>query len=241
MSGHSHFSTIKHKKGEADAKKSTMFSKIARMITVAVKEGGGDPNANSKLRMAIEKGRSINMPADNIERAIKRGSGDIEGAKYEEVVFEAYGPGNIAVIIEGVTDNKNRTLSEIKQILERNGGKMVSEGAVRWIFERKGIIALPLPDDISKKDDMEIAVIEAGADDISWRDDGLDVYTAVDSLEAVKKKLEEQGLKIESSSWDLVAKEYVAASPKDKEANEKLFGLLDENDAVQEVYSNLAD
>ncbi len=218
-----------------------MFSKIARMITVAVKEGGGDPNANSKLRMAVEKGRSINMPADNIERAIKKGSGDIEGAKYEEVVFEAYGPGNIAVIIEGVTDNKNRTLSEIKQILERGGGKMVAEGAVRWVFERKGIIALPLPSDLAKKDDMEMAVIEAGADDISWRDDGLIVYTAVDSLEAVKKKIEGQGLKIESSSWELVAKEYVAVSPKEKEAAEKLFELLDENDAVQEVYSNLAD
>ncbi len=241
MSGHSHFSTIKHKKGAADAVKSTMFSKLARMITVAVKEGGPDPASNSKLRMAIEKGRSINMPADNIERAIKRGSGDIEGAKYEEVVFEAYGPGNIAVIIEGVTDNKNRTLSEVKQILERNGGKMVAEGAVRWLFDRKGIIALPLPADVAKKDDLEMAAIEAGADDISWREDGLDIYTAVDSLEVVKKKLEEQGLKIESSSWELVAKEYVAVSPKEKEAAEKLFELLDENDAVQEVYSNLVD
>ena len=241
MSGHSHFSTIKHKKGAADAKRSTMFSKIARMISVAVKEGGGDPNANSKLRMAVEKGRSINMPADNIERAIKRGSGDIVGARYEEVVFEAYGPGNIALIIEGVTDNKNRTLSEIKQILERGGGKMVAEGAVRWIFERKGIIVLSLPADVSKKDDIEMAVIEAGADDISWREDGLVVYTAVDSLEAVKRKLKEQGLKIESSSWDLVAKEHVEVSPKEKEAAEKLFELLDDNDAVQEVYSNLAD
>jgi len=239
MSGHSHFSTIKHKKGAADAKRGIMFSKIARMITVAVKEGGGDPSANSKLRMVVEKGRSINMPADNIERAIKKGSGDIEGAKYEEVVFEAYGPGNIAVIIEGVTDNKNRTLSDIKQILEKNGGKMVAEGAVRWMFERKGIIALSLPADVSKKDDMEMAVIEAGADDIVWQDDGLDIYTGVDALETVKKKLEEQGIKIVSSSWDLVAKEYMAVSPKEKEAAEKLFELLDENDAVQEVYSNL--
>jgi YebC/PmpR family DNA-binding regulatory protein len=137
MSGHSHWHSIKYKKGAADAKKSKAFSKISREITVAAREGGGDPSFNAKLRTAIEKAKDFDIPADNIERAIKRGIGELEGAKLEEVLFEAYGPGGIAIIIEGITDNKNRAISEIKQILNQNGGKLVGEGGARWMFERK--------------------------------------------------------------------------------------------------------
>lgn len=137
MSGHSHFKSIKYRKGLADKKRGVAFSKLSREITIAVREKGGDPNFNPRLRTAIERAHDFNMPADNIEKAIKRGTGELEGAKLEEVLFEAYGPGGIAIIIEGITDNKNRTLAEIRQTLNQNGGKLIGEGGVRWMFDRK--------------------------------------------------------------------------------------------------------
>ena len=144
MSGHSHFKSIKYKKEITDKKRGQMFSKISREISVAAKEGGGDPEFNPQLRLTIEKAKSVNMPTDNIERAIQRGIGKLEGVKLEEVLFEAYGPGGIAIIIEGITDNKNRTSAEIKQILNQNNGKLVGEGAVKWMFERKGCLIVDL-------------------------------------------------------------------------------------------------
>ncbi len=182
MSGHSHFASIKHKKAITDAKRSKIFSKLSREISVAAREGGGDPNFNPKLRTAIEKAKEFDLPAENIERAIKRGTGEIESAKLESVIYEAYGPGGIAIIIEGITDNKNRALAEIKQILNQNGGKLVGEGGVRWMFERK-----------------------------------------------VKKP----------GSLEWVPKQEIELGEKDKELALKLFEALDENDAVQEIYSNL--
>lgn len=242
MSGHSHAKTIKHQKGLADAKRSAAFSKSAKELEIAAK-GGGDPLFNSKLRMAIEKAKEVNMPADNIERAIKRGTGELEGGKLEEVSFEAYGPGNVAIIIEGITDNRNRTLGEVKQILNQHNGKLVGEGAIRWMFERKGVIIIDLKlQTINlKHDDLELIVIEAGAEDIRWHDDILDVYTKPEELEKVRKSLEEKKIKIESSSLDWVEKESVSADEAIKEACEKLFEALDENDSVQEIYSNLKD
>ncbi len=180
MSGHSHWSSIKHKKGTADAKKSKVFSKLSKEIAVAARRGG-DVNFNPKLRTAIEKAKEFDMPADNIERAVKRGTGELEGAKLEEVIFEAYGPGGIALVIEGITDNKNRSLGEIKQILAKHEGKIVGEGGVRWMFDR-----------VEKEGKLE---------------------------------------------W--VPKYETEVSEKDKEAAEKLFEALDENDTVQEIYSNL--
>lgn len=182
MSGHSHFSSIKHKKAITDAKRGKIFSKLSRQISIAVREKGGDPEMNPKLRLVIEEARSFNMPKDNIERAIKRGSGELEGARLESVLFEAYGPAGIAIIIEGITDNKNRTLAEIKQILNQNGGKLVGEGGVRWMFERK--------------------VKEPGS--LEW-----------------------------------VPKQEIELGEKDKETAKKLFEALDENDSVQEIYSNI--
>ncbi len=187
MSGHSHWSKVKYKKGVADAKKSQAFSKMARMITVAVREGGADPVTNSKLRLAIELAQRINLPKENIERAIKRGTSEQEGVRLESVLFEAYGPGGIAIIIEGITDNKNRTLGEIRQILNQNGGKLVSEGSVKWMFERKPTVPTQ----------------------------------------------EKEGC----LEW--VPKYEIEISEKDKEACQKLFEALDENEAVQEIYSNL--
>ena len=240
MSGHSHFSTIKHKKEITDQKRSKIFSKLAQQILVSAREKGSDPDTNAGLRLAIEKAKQSNMPKDNIERAIKKGSGELEGEKLEEVFYEAYGPGGIAVIIEGITDNKNRTLAEIKQILSQNQGKLAGSGSVKWMFERKGVIVINFENsDSEKKDELELKIIEAGADDISWNDGVLYIYTKPEDLENVKKGLEEQGIEIESFSLDLVAKEPVDLQEKEKIVAEKLFEALDENDATQEIYSNL--
>jgi len=241
MSGHSHWAGIKYKKGVADAKKGQAFSKIAREITIAAREGG-DPKFNSKLKMAIEKAKDWNMPAENIERAIKRGAGELAGEKLEEILLGAYGPGGIAIIIEGITDNKNRTLNEIKQILNQNNGKLAGEDSVKWMFERKGCIAIDLKaqnEELKAKEKLEIIAIEAGAQDLYWHGDLLDIYTKTEDLDIVKKDLEGRGIKIGSASLDWIAKEEISLSDKDKEACQKLFESLDENESVQEIYSNL--
>jgi len=242
MSGHSHWATVKRGKEAEDKKRGKIFSKLSRVISVAAKEGE-DPETNSKLRIAVEQAKTANMPKDNIERAIKRGTGELEGEKLEEVTFESFGPGGIAIIIEGITDNRNRTLGEIKQILSQNNGKMANEGSVRWSFDKKGAITLNLnsqDENFKDKESLELTVIEAGADDIYWDEDTiLDVYTKPENLEKVKKTLEEKGIKIESSSLGWVAKEMIKIDEKEKEAAEKLFEALDENDSVQDIYSNL--
>ena len=238
MSGHSHFSTIKRAKEITDKKRGKIFSKLAKMISIAAKTGLPDPASNPKLRMAVEKAREVNMPKDNIERAIKKGSGELEGDKLEEVIFEGFGPAGIALIITGITDNKNRMLGEIKQILNQNNGKMAGEGAVKWMFERKGAIVITT-DANTNKEELEMKAIEAGAEDINWHDNTLDVYTKTENLEAVKKSLEEKGLKIESSSLDFVAKEQVELDDKKKNSCNKLFEALDENDDVQDIYANI--
>ena len=244
MSGHSHAKTIRHQKNITDQKRGQMFSKLAREIEVAVRQGGKDPNFNPKLRMVIERAKDLRMPTENIERAIKRGTGELASENLEEVIFEAYGPGGIAIIIEGITDNKNRTLGEIKQILSQNGGKLVGEGSVQWMFERKGCITINaqflIPNSqIKNKEELEMVVIEAGAEDIYWHEELLDVYTKPEELDGVKKNLEGKGIPIESASLDWVAKEELSLEKKQKESCQKLFEALDENDAVQEIYSNL--
>ncbi len=241
MSGHSHWHSIKGQKAIADAKKGKIFSKVARLISIAVKDAGPDPAINAKLRMAMEKAKEMNMPKDNVDRAIKKGSGEGEEGKLEEVSFEAFGPGGTALIIEGITDNKNRALGEVKQILNKNNGKLVNEGAVRWMFDKKGIISLEKEQEAMTKEDLELAAIEAGADDILWRESGLDVYARPENTENVKKNLESKGIKISSAILGVVAKEEIAVSEKEKESCEKLFEALDESDEVQEIYSNVKD
>lgn len=241
MSGHSHWAGIKYKKQLADAQKGKVFSKLAREISVAAREGK-DPEVNPKLRVAIEKAKEMKMPWENIERAIKRGSGEILGEKLEEVLFEAYGPGGIAILIEGITDNKNRAINEVRQILERKGGKLVGEGGVKWMFERKGCVTINLKSqmpDVKSKEELELLAIEAGAEDIYWHNDNLDVYTRIEDLNKVKGRLEEKGVKIEGCSLDWVAKEMVEVDEKEKKELEKLFEALDESETVQEIYSNL--
>lgn len=241
MSGHSHWHSIKYQKGAADAKRGKIFSKLSRIISISAKEGGGDTEANSKLRLAVEKAKQANMPKDNIERAVKKGTGELAGEQLEQVVFEAFGPGKTAIIIEGITDNKNRALGEIKQILNQKGGKLSNEGSVKWLFDRKGTIIInpQIQESTLKKEDLELTAIEAGAEDIYWHNEVLDIYTKPEDLEKVKKGLEEKGVKIESAGLEWVPKEMVELNEKDKKNCEELFELLDENDAVQDIYSNL--
>ena len=239
MSGHSHAKTVAHKKGIAAAQRSKIFSKMANEIAIAAK-GGGDPASNSRLRMAIDRAHSFNMPTLNIERAIKRGAGEEKGAALEEILFEGYGPNNIAILIEGISENKNRTLGEIKQAFEKNKGKLAGEGAVRWMFDRRGTITILAYD--KPKDEIELLAIEAGAQDTYWKEDGaLEIYTNPTELEKVKKALEEQGITLESTSLDWIPKERVLLSQADIESAEKLFLALDESDAVQEIYANIKD
>jgi len=214
MSGHSHWHKVRFAKGTADEKRGKLFSKLARLITIAAKEGGGDPEANSSLRIAVETAKKANMPKDNIEKAVKRGTGELAGEKLEEVLIEAYGPGGVALIIEGITDNKNRTVGELKQILQQHTGKLVEAGSVKWMFERKGAIALDLEaqekEELTDKEALELAAIEAGADDVAWHETLLIVYTKPNELEQVKKVFEEQGITVESAGLDWVAKEMLA-------------------------------
>lgn len=241
MSGHSHFATIKRAKEAEDKKRGKIFSKMARVIAIAAKEGGsGDPEKNLKLKNALIKAREVNMPKDNIERAIKKGIGDSsEKMELEEIIVEALGPGGSGIIITGITDNKNRTLGEIKQILNQNNGKMAGEGSVRWQFERKGVLSLNNEDQKKDTEELELTAIEAGADDIYWHENNLEIYAKPEDGDKIKKILEEKGLKIEGPSLDWVAKETVELDEKAKEQCQNMFEALDENDDVQDIYSNI--
>jgi YebC/PmpR family DNA-binding regulatory protein len=238
MSGHSHFKTVMHKKGAADAKRSQVFSKLAKELTVAAKEGGADPNANPRLRTVIDKARDANMPADNIERAIKKATGEGAG-QLEEMLIEAYGPGNIALLISAITDNRNRTLGEIKQILQKNHGKMVEGGAVRWLFEKKGVAAVNFAEIPSKdKDTLELQLIEAGAQDIRWSGQILEAYAEPSDLSSLIEKLTAQGITAQTSlGW--IPKERAVLPTADTEAAQRLFEVLDDHDDVQGIYANL--
>jgi len=206
---------------------------------VAAREGK-DPETNPKLRMAIEQAKEFRMPKESIEKAIKRGAGEIEGERYEEFIFEALGPGNIAILIEGITDNRNRALLEIKQILNKFGGKLAQEGSLRWMFKRMGIIRIQnIESGMKNKEEVELRVIEAGAEDFVWRNGVLEVYTKPEELEKVKERLIQEGFKIESAQLEWVPNEEIDIDKEDKEKAQKLFEELDENDNVQEIYSNL--
>ncbi len=246
MSGHSHAKTIAHQKTITDQKRGQVFSKMARLIAIAVRDGGPNIETNYRLKIAFERAKNFNMPSDNIERAIRSASGGIEGKNLNEFVFEAYGPGGIALLIEGITDNKNRVLLEIKQILSQRDGKLAQEGSVRWMFERKGVIVILLdsqPEQWKNKEALELKTIEAGAQNFIWRPGNLlEVHLPIDSIQSVKEDFEKEGIKIESSSTDWVAKDEIPVEEASaRKQVEKLFSDLDENNDVQDVYSNLKD
>jgi len=244
MSGHSHCKTIKRVKDAHDAERGKVFSKLARMISVVVKDGA-DPASNSKLRQVLDEAKKFNMPKDKIEKAIKRGTGEIEGGKLEEIMYEAFGPGGIAIIIECITDNKNRTLSEVKHVLQKYNGKLAESGSVKWLFERKGIVTLQINSEeasVNKdKDSIELIAIESGAEDIDYNEEEniLDVYTKTEELEKVKENLINKKIEIDSSCLGWVAKNNVDVNEKEKISCEKVFEELDEKDDVQNIYSNL--
>ncbi len=237
MSGHSHWATTHRQKEVNDAKRGAIFTKVGRLITIAAK-GGGNPDMNFKLRLAVEAARAVNMPKDRIDRAIKVGTGEAkDGALIEELVYEAYGPGQVALLIGAATDNRNRSVSDIKTILTKNGGKMVAEGAVVYLFKPCGEIVAPLGG--KSVEEAELAAIEAGADDVSFEEGSLIVITKPDELQVVKEHLEKAGFTAESASLSYVPTQKTAASPEDKEKLERLLELLDDHQDVQNIWDNL--
>ena len=244
MSGHSHARTVRSTKEAGAKKRSRNFAKVNRLILVAIKEGGPNPDTNSQLRAAIDRGRSFNMPKDNIEKTIKRASGELEKQKLENFTFEAYGPGKIAIMIEGITDNRNRALGSVKQILNRYNGKLVQKGSINWKFERKGCVIVEIEEQeeqFKDKEALELIAIEAGADDISWYENSLEIYIDPQKTEETKQSLEKEGIKIKSNSLDWKPSEMIEVSEKEKESCLKLFEDLDDCDDVQDVYSNLLE
>lgn len=236
MSGHSKWANIKYKKAAQDAKKGRIFTKIAREITVAVKQGGADPTANPRLRLALDKAKSVNMPKDNVERAIKRGSGAGNEENYEDVIYEGYGPGGVALLLLVLTDNKNRTVADIRKILSRHGGALGESGCVGWIFERKGILRIN-KDDVAEEKLYNLA-IEEGALDINMQDMAYEVLVEPQDLERFKEIFITHNIKIESAEVTMRPKNTI---PVEKEEAKKLINLLnelDEHDDIQEVYSN---
>jgi len=237
MSGHSHWAGIKHKKGLEDVKRGKVFSKLGKMISVAVRDQGGDPDTNPRLRVAIEKAHEENMPNENIERAIKRGAGEIEGVKFEQIVLEIVAPDGVAILAETITDNKNRTLSEIKRILSEHNAKLASEGSVKWMFSQKGVASLNSAG--RDKEGLELTAIDAGAEDIAWDEDLLTIYTAPENIEILKQNLEQKNLPAESSEIAWVPQNPVQIDLGQREKLEKLLEALDDYEDVQEIYSNL--
>ena len=238
MSGHSKWSSIKHKKGAADAKRGKLFSKLTRAIIVAAKEGGPDPAANLALQNAIEKARSNSMPKDNIDRAIAKGAGTDGGTEqYETVVYEGYGPAGVAVIVEALTDNRNRTAGEVRHIFTKSGGNLGGSGAVAWLFERKGVVLVPA--DGSDEDDLMLAAAEGGADDVTLDGSSFQVLTAAEQLASVREAVEVAGFEIESAELTMLPKTTVAVED-EGEAKKvlRLIDQLEDNDDVQDVYAN---
>jgi YebC/PmpR family DNA-binding regulatory protein len=236
MSGHSKWATIKRKKAVTDSRRGKVFTQIIKEITIAAKSGGGDPSGNPRLRLAIDKAKSSNMPADNIKRAIMKGTGELPGVSYEDVTYEGYGPGGVALIIESVTDNKNRTVSEIRHLLERNGGKFGATGSVAWIFHKKGTIRTPKG--AMTEDDMLSIVLDAGADDLRLDGDSFEITTSPEAFEAVKKAIEDQHIAIEEAEIHKVPENTVRVEGPDAEKVLKLMEALEEHDDTQHVYAN---
>ncbi|MDA8560594.1 YebC/PmpR family DNA-binding transcriptional regulator [Nitrospinae bacterium] len=236
MSGHSKWSSIKHKKGAADAKRGKIFTKIIKEITVATRIGGGDPDGNPRLRTAIMGAKSKNMPVDNITRAIKKGTGELEGIQYEEHTYEGYGPGGAAIFLEAMTDNKNRTVSEIRAALGKAGGNLGENGCVGWMFEKKGLITVKA--EAKSEDELMELVIDAGADDLQTVDEQYEITTAVESFEAVRKALEDAGVAMELAEITRIPQNTVSIDEKKGKALLKLMDILDDHDDIQKAYSN---
>jgi YebC/PmpR family DNA-binding regulatory protein len=237
MSGHSKWATIKRKKATTDARRGQVFTRLARELTLAAREGGGDPSANFRLRLIMDKAKAANMPRDSIERAIMRGTGELKGEELAEVIYEGFGPHGVALLVKALTDNRNRTVADVRRLLNRMGGSMAEAGAVAWMFEARGYITLPVNDRDPEKL-FEMAV-EAGAEDVDVGTDLVEVYTAPDDLHAVREQLIASGVEVESAELSMIPKATVSLGENDTFKVMSLIDALEELDDVGQVYSNL--
>jgi len=236
MSGHNKWSTIKHKKGAADAKRGKMFSKLIKEISIAARMGGGDLEGNPRLRTAVNAARNANMPKDNIERAVKRGTGELEGVNYEEITYEGYGPGGVAVLVEALTDNKNRTVAEIRHIFDKYNGNLGETGCVSWMFDKKGMIEVASRG-LSEDEVMELA-LESGAQDVKNEGDAFEITTEPAEFETVRKAVEEKGWKMELAEITMIPQNTVKLEGKKAEQMLKMMDALDDLDDLEKVYAN---
>jgi YebC/PmpR family DNA-binding regulatory protein len=237
MSGHSKWSTIKHKKGAADAKRGKIFTRLIKEITISARLGGGDPEGNPRLRAAIAEAKANNMPKDNIDRAVKRGTGELEGASYEDITYEGYGPGGVALIVEALTDNTNRTTPEIRHMFEKAGGSFGTPGSVKFQFDRKGYFAVEKS--ATTEDRLMEVALEAGADDLQTEDaDIFEVYTQPESFEQVREALDKAGVPTVEAKLSMIPMTWVKVDEGQARANMKLLESLDDHDDVQNVWSN---
>ncbi|MBN1591664.1 MAG: YebC/PmpR family DNA-binding transcriptional regulator [Candidatus Coatesbacteria bacterium] len=237
MSGHSKWSTIKRKKGKEDAKRGNLFTRLIKEITVAARQGGGDPNSNPRLRTAMVSARSANMPNDNIERAIKKGTGELPGVSYEDVSYEGYGPGGVAILIECLTDNKNRTVSELRHILSKNGGRLAEMGSVSWVFDRKTLIGID-EKDVQDEEKLLEAAISAGADDMSNEDGVFEITAAPDHFADLVEALTEDGYEPVSAELTMIPRTMAKVEGKEAIQMLRLMERLEDSDEVQKVFAN---
>ncbi|TKJ28710.1 MAG: YebC/PmpR family DNA-binding transcriptional regulator [Chloroflexi bacterium B3_Chlor] len=237
MSGHSKWSTIKRKKAATDAKRGQLFTRIAREITVAAREGGGDPDVNFRLRLVIDKAKQANMPKDNIERAIKRGTGELKGEILEEVMYEGYAPSGIALLLDTLTDNRNRAVADIRRILNRHGGKMAQSGAVSYLFEQRGFIIAEAGD--VDPEELALLAIDEGAVDVNIEDNSLEIYTETKDFQKVKEALEQQGIAFSTAELIMTPMAMTELTEADAFKVMRIIEMLEELDDVQQVYTNL--
>ena len=237
MSGHSKWSTIKHKKAAQDARRGKIFTRLAREIAIAARTGGGNPDVNFSLRLAVDKAKAANMPKDNIERAIKRGTGELRGEELAEVTYEGYAPNGVALLVQVLTDNRNRTVADVRRTLTRQGGTLADAGSVAWQFDRKGYIAIA-PDGVDQDALFDVAV-EAGAEDVVFSDDLIEVYAELENFRAVRQALQEAGIRFETAELAMLPKTVLQLGDKETLQVMGVIDALEELDDVQQVYSNL--
>ncbi|MDH3494670.1 MAG: YebC/PmpR family DNA-binding transcriptional regulator [Acidobacteriota bacterium] len=236
MSGHSKWHSIKHKKGAADAKRGKIFTRLARELTVAARDGGGDPDMNARLRKAVADAKAANMPNDNIDRAIRRGTGEIEGVSYEEIRYEAYGPGGVAILIDTMTDNRNRTVADLRHLLSKNNGNLGESGSVAWMFDRKGYLVIGKAEK-SEEEMFEIA-IEAGAEDLKDDGENFEIFTDPDVYEDVKNAVDRAGVEAQVAEISMIPQNYVKLEGNEAQQMMRLYEAIDDHDDVQNVYAN---
>ena len=236
MSGHSKWHSIKHKKGAIDAKRGRMFTKLIKEITIAARIGGGDAEGNPRLRKAIQDAKGVNMPADNIKRAVQKGTGELEGGQLDEIMYEGYAPGGVAMLVDVVTDNRNRTVSEIRHVFSKNGGNMGESGSVSWMFHKKGYVAI----EKSKADEETLMTlaIDAGADDFESDESSYEIYTSPEAFEGVLNAIKSKGIETMTAEVSMIPQTYVKVEGKTAQQVVKLMEALDEHDDVQHVYAN---